>query len=435
MYLFYNFILTILSPIWVPWMWWRSAKRKEKPNWKERQGHYPMEPRINGVPIPRVWVHAVSVGEVVASMPVLKEIRKVLPDHEIVLSVTTSSGHQTAREQVSELVDYICYFPLDIPLLQLRAMQKVQPRVVAIMETELWFNFLWAAKTFDAQTLLINGRISDRSYPRSRLLKFFYKALLQNMDQCLMQTQKDADRILALGAKSAEVFGNCKFDQAVEGLDADPQEWRDKLGLVADKPVIVIGSTRSEEEEVLVVEAIGLVGLERVSVVHAPRHLERAEALAELAKSRLGVGARRSLGESGAYLILDTYGELSSVYCVADIVVIGGGFSNMGGQNLIQPLAHGKPVLHGPHMQNFAEAAAAARACGAAETCATASELAEAINRLLADPRESHRRGQCAKDMVAANIGASERYARAIASASAAFSPPTRSKSSSSNTG
>lgn len=435
MYLFYNFILTILSPIWVPWMWWRSAKRKEKPNWKERQGHYPMEPRIDGVPIPRVWVHAVSVGEVVASMPVLKEIRKVLPDHEIVLSVTTSSGHQTAREQVADLVDHICYFPLDIPLLQLRAMQKVQPRVVAIMETELWFNFLWAAKTFDAQTLLINGRISDRSYPRSRLLKFFYKALLQNMDRCLMQTQKDADRILALGAKSAEVFGNCKFDQAVEGLDADPQEWRDKLGLVADKPVIVIGSTRSEEEEVLVVEAIGLVGLERVSVVHAPRHLERAGALAEHAASKLGVGARRSLGETGAYLILDTYGELSSVYSVADIVVIGGGFSNMGGQNLIQPLAHGKPVLHGPHMQNFAEAAAAARACGATEVCAIASELAAAITRLLNDPAEAIWRGNCAREMVATNLGASERYAQAIASASAAFSPPTRSASPSANKG
>ncbi|MEZ0327106.1 MAG: 3-deoxy-D-manno-octulosonic acid transferase [Fimbriimonas sp.] len=409
MWLLYNLLLTLLSPIWVPWMLFRTWKRKEKPNWKERQGDFSLTPGP-----PRIWVHTVSVGEFVASKPILREIRKALPKHEILVSVTTSSGFRTAAESEPELYDHLVYFPLDMARFQLAAMQRVQPDVVAIMETELWMNFLWAAKVFDAKTVLINGRISDRSFPRAKLIRFFYKALLKDVDQCLMQSEIDAERILALGAKEAKALGNCKFDQAAEALVADPEEWRRKLNL-DEKPVIVIGSTRDEAEEKLVIEAIRLVSLDRVNVIHAPRHLERVEALAGLVRTTFGSVALRSKNESGPYLILDTYGELAQVYSVADVVVIGGGFSNLGGQNIIQPLALGKPVIHGPHMQNFRDVAASATRAGASEIAASAEDLAAQITELLQNDQKRTELSDAARQLVQANLGASRRYAEAIA--------------------
>jgi len=416
LFLLYNLLLTLFSPIWVPWMLWRTSKRKEKPNWRERSGDFEIKPDKTKR---RIWVHAVSVGEVVAAVPILKAIREKLPEHETVLSVTTSSGHQTAREKLDGLFDHLVYFPIDVPRFQLAAMSRVRPEVVAIMETELWFNFLWAAKSFRAKTLLINGRISDRSFSRSKTFRFFYRALLKNVDRCLMQSEADRDRVLALGAQSAEVLGNCKFDQAMEGLDADPAEWRAKLGLEEGKPVLVIGSTRSEREEAIMLDAVAEIGLSRIQVIHAPRHLERAEPLAAVVAERFGTAARRSQDESGPYLILDTYGELNHVYSVADIVVIGGGFDDLGGQNLIQPLAHGKPVLHGPYMQNFRDSSEMARAAGATLVCRDAKELSEGIRDLLDHPSKRQSMGVAASELVQKNLGASDRYAEAIAAATA----------------
>lgn len=406
MFLLYNFLLTILAPFWVPWMWLRAMQRKEKPNWKERQGIFDLPERGSKR---RIWIHTVSVGEFVACKPILQELRRVLPKYEIVVSVTTSSGHQTAREAEAGLFDHLVYFPIDIARFQLSALQRVRPDVVAIMETELWMNFLWAAKTFDAQTMLINGRISDRSFPRAKKVRFFYQALLRDIDRCLMQTSIDRERIAALGAKEAMVLGNCKFDQALENLDIDPAQWKQELKL-SGKPVVVIGSTRGAEEETLVLRALELVGRDRVQVVHAPRHLERVEPLA----AAVGAHALRSRSEAADYLILDTYGELSKTYAVADIVIIGGGFANLGGQNIIQPLAHGKPVLHGPHMQNFRDVAAMADAAGAAIPCATAEALASHLIDLLDNPEKRRVMGLAARTLVSENVGASARYAQAI---------------------
>jgi 3-deoxy-D-manno-octulosonic-acid transferase len=414
MFLLYNLLLTLFSPLWVPWMLWRTSRRKEKPNWAERQGDFPIAPDKEAK---RIWVHAVSVGEVVAALPILRAVREELPEYEIVLSVTTSSGHQTAREKASDLFHHLVYFPIDTPRFQLAGMSRVRPQAVAVMETELWFNFLWAAKSFRAKTLLINGRISDRSFPRARLFRFFFRSMLQNVDRCLMQSERDADRILALGAGSAEVMGNCKFDEAAEGLDADPAEWRNALGLDGGVPVLVIGSTRSEFEERLVLDAVQALGLDRIQVVHAPRHLERAEPLAAEVSRRFGSVARRSRQERGRYLILDSYGELNRVYAAADAVIVGGGFDNLGGQNLIQPLAHGKPVLHGPHMQNFRDVSEAARHAGATLVCQDAAELASGLEAILSDVSRRKRMGEAARNLVQQNLGASARYARAIAEA------------------
>lgn len=391
-------------------MWLRARARKEQPDWGERFGNYKLTPRKDRK---RVWIHAVSVGEVVACVPILEELRREIPEHEIELSVTTSSGYRTAVEKAAGLYDHLVYFPIDVARFQLAAMQHVQPSVVAIMETELWMNFLWAAKVFDVRTLLINGRISDRSFPRAMRVRFFYRSLLARMDRCLMQSDKDAERIGVLGAPKVEAFGNCKFDQALSGLDADPEEWRQALGLDCKVPIVVIGSTRGEMEEKFVLDA--LEGIDDLQIVHAPRHLERVSALAGEVRRRLGGVALRSQNEAGRYLILDTYGELDKVYSVADVVIIGGGFDDLGGQNLLQPLAHGKPVLHGPHMQNFREVADGAVAAGASAICSTPQELADRLRSLLSDPGKREAMGAAAARLIAANAGASKRYAQAIA--------------------
>jgi 3-deoxy-D-manno-octulosonic-acid transferase len=418
MLILYNLLLTIFAPIWMPWMLFRTWRRKEQPNWKERCGDFEIQPRKDNK---RVWVHAVSVGEVVASTPILRELKEQLPDHEIILTTTTSSGHKTARDTAQGLYDHLFYFPIDINRFQAVAMQRVQPAAIVVMETELWPNFLWWAKVFDTRTLLVNGRISDRSFRRSKGLKAFYAMMLKNVNRCLMQTDGDAERIKALGATTTEVFGNAKFDQATRSAQADPEKWRRELKLPFGLPIVVIGSTRGEEEERFVIEALQIVGLDKMAVVHAPRHIERVPDLQKLVPI-LGIEpALRSQGAGGRYVILDTYGELDQIYSIADIVVIGGGFANLGGQNLLQPLAHGKPVIHGPHMQNFREVAEQADRSGAALPCSTPGELAATVSWLLKNPEDRERMGTAATKLIQQNVGASRRYAEAIAQEVRAF--------------
>ena len=419
MFFLYNLVLTLLSPLWVPWMVVRSRRRKEAPNWKERSGNYESVVPPRDKSKPRIWVHAVSVGEVIAVKPFLREVRAQAPDCEIILSVTTSSGHQTAREMEMPLFDHLVYFPIDVPKFTLRAMQRVRPDAVVIMETELWFNFLWAAKVFDVRTLIVNGRISDKAYRTDLKAGFFFRALFKNIDRCLVQSELDKKRFESLGATGVEVFGNTKFDEATAVLDADPSVWREKLGIPEGKRVVVVGSTRSEMEEELIVRSFFLVP--NLVFVHAPRHIESALRIVDIFTKHVGDTGKtvglRSKGETGDYIVLDTFGELGSVYSIADVVVIGGGFDTLGGQNLIQPLALGKPVIHGPNMANFREVAAASVRAGSSVICETSEGVASEIRILLEDDAKRAAMGAAAMQLIADNIGASQRYAEAVLSA------------------
>ncbi len=416
MFILYNLALTLLSPIWVPWMIWRTRKRQEAPNWKERSGNYNGVVKVRDKKKNRVWVHAVSVGEVIAAKPFLSQLRQLAPDCEIVLSVTTSSGHQTAREMEMPLFDSLVYFPIDVPKFTLRAMQWVRPDVMVIMETELWYNFLWAADVFDVRTMIVNGRISDKAYKTDLKVGFFFRSLFKLMDRCLVQTQTDKDRFESLGAKGVEVFGNTKFDEASSVVSVDANEWREKLSIPMGKRVVVVGSTRSELEEQLVVDAF--FQLKDVVFVHAPRHIESAGRILEVFQKQVGSSGKsiglRSLGESGDYLVLDTFGELGSVYSVADVVVIGGGFDKLGGQNLIQPLALSKPVIHGPNMFNFRDVAASSVRAGCSIICDNSDEVATQIKLLLNDEETRKVMADAAKKLIAENVGASRRYAEAV---------------------
>ncbi len=422
MFLLYNFLLTLFAPFWAPWMVWRAWRRKEQPNWRERQGDYREWIPKKGEK-PRLWVHTVSVGEFVASKPLLKALREKFPDYEIVLSVTTSSGHQTAREAEKGLYDYLVYLPIDVARFTMSSMQRVRPDALIVLETELWMNLFWAAKVFDIPTFVVNARMSDRAYPRSQKLKFFYKGLFELVDAVLAQSETDAERFRSLGAKNVQPVGNIKFDQALETAH-DPARWRKELGSREGRLTILVGSLRAEEFPGFAGEIVPLI--DRVDFVVAPRHLERApEFEAALRSAVPGIEiAHRSKGEKlpeRGVLMLDTYGELAEAYAAADIAVVGGGFAKLGGQNVIQPLSHGVPTLHGGHMKNFRDVVTLSEAAGASEKCSLSEpemgthRLGQTIVSLAGDPDRRRKMGEAAKALVDANRGAAKRMAQIIA--------------------
>ena len=408
----YNLALTLTAPIWVPWMWWRANKRVEKPNWQERTGNYDIPKRKDRK---RVWVHAVSVGETIAARPILQELRVLLPDHEVVLTTTTSTGQGIAKGLVGKLAARAFYFPIDVYRFCVNAMIRVEPAVVVIMETELWLNFLTAAKMTNAKTCLVNGRISERSFEKSKRLRWLYRAVFAKVDEALMQTEADAERARYLGASNVHVLGNSKYDEASEPAAVD---WREILQLGSEK-LVVVGSARGEVEEDLIIDALKDVG---ARIVFAPRHPERAEAVAFRAKAAgFDVGLRSAGTNRAQFLILDTMGELASIYPHADVAIIGGGFDKLGGQNLIQPMASGVPVVCGPHMKNFREPYEQGVAAGAVVTAATPEELRTEVLKILEDENLRQKMAEAGRSLVNENTGASARYAKAIADLVAAF--------------
>lgn len=412
MLLLYNLLLLLAMPAWVPWMLWRAKRRKEPVDWAERLGRYPFSlPRSPR----RVWLHAVSVGEVMASLPVLRELARADPPVEVVLSTTTSSGRETALKSADGLFCRIVYFPVDIPRFCLRALASVKPSAVVVMETEVWPNFFFVARQMGIELMLANARLSDRSYAKKGWLRLLYRPALGNVALVMAQSEEDARRLRDVGARECAVLGNTKFDQAASAIQPDGTDWRAELGLPAGQPVVVVGSTRSETEERLVAQALADPRLPPLSVVWAPRHVERGPAVARALQDAGREPAFRSEGGQGATVVLDTYGELGRVYAAADVVVVGGGFDDLGGQDIIQPMAHGKPVVHGPHMHNFRDVARLAAEAGAAVSCeASPQALAAVLARLLADEQARARMGEAGRSLVQSHRGAGGRIAREV---------------------
>ena len=245
--------------------------------------------------------------------------------------------------------------------------------------------------------------------------RWFFAETLALVKEVLAQSEQDAERFRSLGAPRVRILGNTKFDEAAGVSASNAVDWRAELQL-DDRPVVVVGSTRSELEVKLVAEALSPFA-SSIQVIHAPRHLETAGEVASVASGTAFSVGYRSKREKADYLVLDTYGELGAVYSVADIVIVGGGFDSLGGQNIIQPLALGKPVLHGPNMFNFREVAAQSVEARASRVCATHVELESAIRELLESPSKRSEMGARASELVQRNVGASERYAQVIVDA------------------
>jgi 3-deoxy-D-manno-octulosonic-acid transferase len=360
-----------------------------------------------------IWLHAVSVGEVMAGIPLAMQLASRRPDLPLLVSTVTDTGRAVAEQRLR--AGRYVFFPLDFTWAVRPALDRLRPRAVLLTETEIWPNFIRACGVRGVPVVLINGRISPRSFPRYRRVRLLFAKVLRGIDLFCMQTSQDAARILELGApkERVHVVGNLKFDLAGASLGDEGPVIRAMLGLPDARPVLVAGSThRGEEEAMLRAFQAARRSAPDLVLLLAPRHPERlAEVEGLLAQERIPWVRRSRLPgeELQPVILLDTMGELARVYAAGTIVYIGGSLVPIGGHNVLEAAAHARPVLFGPHMGNFAEMARLFLEEGAGLQVRDANELGEQIIRLLADPGTASRMGQAGRGIVDAHRGASRR--------------------------
>lgn len=415
----YNVLLILFFIVATPFYAVQMLRRRKyRAGLSQRLGFYPASLRARLWRRKCVWVHAVSVGEVIAVMPLLERMMADLPGLEIVLSTVTMTGQEVAKAKLHGRGTVI-YFPLDFRVAVNRALRLVSPALIILVETEIWPNFISAASKAAIPLVIVNGRISDRSFKGYMRGRFFLRRLLRGIDLYSMQSELDARRIRAIGAPAerVKVAGNMKFDCGIRPAgDEERREVASSIGLTPDRKVIVAGSTHRGEEEVLL--GIYRAAKERhpgTVLVIVPRHPERAGEVRRLVEA----GGERCLLRSSmpdgepvppySVLIVDTIGELAGLYNAATLVFVGKSLTGGGGQNIIEPASMGKPVLFGPSMENFREAARVLLENNAAVQVGNARELREAVLALLDNEEECRELGRRASETMARSRGATQR--------------------------
>lgn len=365
-----------------------------------------------------LWVHAVSVGEVQAAAVLVRRLHADFPDRPLLVTCGTVTGRARA-EALFDGVAMVRFLPWDLPPFVGRFLRRVQPRVGIILETELWPNLYRAAARQGVPLVVVSARLSAKSVRRYRRLPTLVRGLLRGVHVCA-QSAEDAERFIAVGADPARVSvcGNIKFDfEPPADTAARGARLRGDLG--AGRPLWVAGSTHEgEEEQLLDAHAVLRAQLPRALLVLAPRHPPRFAAVAALLARRGIAHATRTSGApvdgEVAVLLLDTLGELLAFYAAADVAFVGGSLVPVGGHNLLEPAALGRPVLCGPFMANSAGVAPALAASGALTVVAGAEELAAALQSLLQDATARERGGAASREVVAVNRGALGRITGAI---------------------
>jgi len=362
-------------------------------------------------PEPRCWIHAVSVGESAAAVPLVEGIHRRWPELGIVVSTITPTGARIVAERLAGTAAHR-YFPIDLPGPVRRALDAARPRFFIAIETELWPNFLRALARRRIPAMIANGRISDRSFRRYRWVRGLMRRVLADVSVFAMQTEEDARRIIALGAPPSRVVvtGNLKADLVPDAGDAT-SAWRERLRLGPDARVWIAGSThRGEEAIVLDAFLRARTRCPDLALLLAPRHPERAGEVEELIRERGLAAARRSRlpagGAPGPVVILDTVGELAALYALAEVVFVGGSLVPIGGHNVLEPAMHGKPVLVGPHMSNFREGSELLQRSGGGLVVKDGPELEREVTRLLEDHDLARRMGEAARRAFAGRQGA-----------------------------
>jgi 3-deoxy-D-manno-octulosonic-acid transferase len=374
---------------------------------------------------PRIWVHAVSVGEVTAAAPIVTALRSRFPGACIVLSTSTETGQEMARKLVTAATVHI-YYPLDIPCVVRKVLDLVRPDVFIPVETELWPNFIRICRERGVRIVMANGRISLRSFRRYRATRFFWKETLSAVDEAGVISQTDAERLAALGMPPSriQVLGNAKYDGLAARISPElEKEIAGRLGIEPGEWVLIAGSTHEGEESVILeVYRRLLEHWPDFKLILIPRHIERGEAVAEIIRqagfadvirmSEIRAGRSRR-GER--VVLVDVIGELFKVYSLATVVFCGGSLVPKGGQNLLEAAAWGKVVFHGPHMDDFRDEQVLLEEAGAGITVLNGEELFTGIRALLDDPDLLRRKGEAGRRAVATNRGAAVRYAAMIA--------------------
>jgi len=361
-----------------------------------------------------IWVHAVSVGEVKATEVLVEQLRRQFPGKPVVVSTSTPAGQQLARMR-SDIVDHTFYFPIDLPFCVARTLERVDPQMVIIAETEIWPNFLRACRERRIPVVMINGRISDRSYSRYLLVRRWLSRVFADYTVMGMQSEMDRQRIQAIGAdpRKVTVFGNLKYDipASAKSLDTALASSLRKM-----QPLWIAASTLPGEDE-MVLDAFAALLRSRpdLKLMIAPRHADRFDSVEEIIRRRGFICARRSrLPASGSapVLLLDTIGELAAAFEFATVVFMGGSLVARGGHNVLEPARFEKPIVFGPHMENFRDMASLFLNGRAAIQVQSASELSPAIERILSNPQLAAELGKNAQSIVEQNTGATNRVIR-----------------------
>ena len=408
----YNAVLAIGFILALPWFLWKGrATGKYLRTFRERMGRLPVYLNMDGDR--SIWIHAVSVGEVLATRPLIPALKQRYPNHQVYLSTTTMTGNEVAQKSMRGVEGFF-YAPFDFPGPVKRVLATLNPSLLVIMETEIWPNLIHQAHRRGTRIAIVNGRISPKSFAGYRRIRGFLRGVLAEVDVFLMQGEAHAERIRELGAPAerVRVTGNLKFD-AVEAERTPERLARIIAGeSPRHRPLWVAGSTMAGEEE-LILQAYRYVS-ERVphaGLVIAPRHPERFAEVPALVESAGFRCVRRTTLDPGAWrdgdvVLLDTLGELIQVYSLATVVFVGGSLVPSGGHNILEPAVAGKPVIVGPHMENFQEIAEKFRAEGAMVQVASAEELALEVTSLLTDEARRRSLGEKAKSLVDRNRGA-----------------------------
>ena len=415
MYLVYSALLALGLLISLPyWLWQALSHGKYRLGLNERFGE--IHPRLKTADSrPCIWVHAVSVGEVLAVTALVEELRKRFPARRVVVSTTTDTGQKLARNRFG--AENVFYFPMDFAFAISPYLRMLRPDLVVVAETEFWPNFLRLAHASGAKIAVVNGRISDRSLRGYGRIRWMLRSILENVDLFLAQTETDASRLEQIGAlpERVKVSGNLKFDVPAPANALIVESLRRHLEKTQAGPVLVCGSTVDDEEPLLLrAFEIVLASYPQALLVLAPRHPERFAQVAERLEKLNIRYCRRSLwsGEplAGSVLLMDTIGELAALYGIADIAFVGGSLVPRGGHNIIEPARHGVPIVVGNHTENFRDIIGLFQSRDAVRIVGPA-ELPLTFMELLANPEERQALGKRAAETLHLQTGATERTA------------------------
>ncbi|MDY6987982.1 MAG: 3-deoxy-D-manno-octulosonic acid transferase [Thermodesulfobacteriota bacterium] len=422
MIIFYNILLLMGIVLSLPVIIVKvlTDKKKERPFFRRL--------RVQGFahrPATRpVWVHALSVGEVLASAPLVKKICKARPGLPVLLSVSTASGHEVAERLLDKEVTCIFFFPYDLPWSVRRIVRFINPAIFILVESDIWPNFIYEMKRQHIPFVLVNGRISPRSFSGYRWVSSFMRRVFSNVSSICTQTDTDAKRFVAIGAppEKIHITGNMKFDQGP--VFASPEEihqLRASMGITPGAKVLVAGSTHEGEEAVLLrcFRALkrSFPDLLLVLVPRDPGRAKRIQAglgqagCLALLRTQLAKMTVRKMPE---VIIVDTIGELRRLYAIADVVFVGKSLVDFGGQNPLEPAAFKKPILFGPHMFNFQRISDQLVQQGGALQVANEEELLRQLDVLLADTGRSEALGMNAHRVFQMNRGAVDKTLRVI---------------------
>jgi len=424
LYATYLVLTTVLFIFLFPYFWiYTRITGRYRGHIEERLGFVPEKKikRLSGSP--RIWIHAVSLGEVKVASAIIEALSSIMPDCSLILSTSTEHGRDLAVKTLGGNIPVV-YTPVDFIGSVCRALSAVRPDIMVFLETEIWPAWLYEARRMGIKTALINGRISVRSIKGYLKLGRFFREVLRNFDVFSMITEGDADRIKAMGADPhrIEIHGNAKYDRLMGLTDQGMEtEIRETFNIMASQPVLVAGSTR-DGEETMVLSAYEeiLKAFPDTILIIAPRHIKRTTEIGSLVERR-GLTYQLRTDFDGAdtkrtarVVIINTFGELFKIYSVGTILFCGASLVPLGGQNVLEPAVWGKMPFYGPSMENFLDARALLEKARAGVQVSGPAELAERAIWFLGHPEKLKNAGERAREAVLSNQGAAERHVGVI---------------------